>query len=109
MCLSWVFSTFYKRRLLPNTLDVGVKAGTFSGDLPYQKTGIVDGALGLISPYGILRAARGHPYEGEQYIALHAEHNFRTIPFELIGLQPLVERDIGLILFGGAVRTWGPD
>lgn len=107
--LSWVFPTFYQRRLLPNTLDIGVKAGTFSGDLPYQKTGIIDGAVGVLSPYGILRAARERPYEGEQYIALQAEHNFRTIPFEAIGLRPLVERNIGLILFGGAARTWGPD
>ena len=107
--MAWTFPTFYQRRLLPNTLDVGLKAGTFSGDLPFQKLGIVDGAIGLLSPYGILRAARGRPYEGEQYIALHAEHNFRTVPFEAIGLQPLVDRDIGLILFGGAARTWGPD
>lgn len=106
--LSWVFPTFYQRRLFPNTLDIGVKAGTFSGDLPYQKMGIVDGAVGVLSPYGILRATRGRPYEGEQYVALHAEHNFRTIPFEAIGLQPLVERNIGMILFGGAARTWGP-
>ncbi|MCW9705236.1 DUF5686 and carboxypeptidase-like regulatory domain-containing protein [Fodinibius salsisoli] len=107
--LAWSFSTFYKRRLLPNTLDVGVKAGTFSGDLPYQKLGIIDGAIGPLGPYGILRAARGRPYEGEQYVAFHAEHNFRTIPFEAIGLKPLVDRDIGLILFAGAAKTWGPD
>lgn len=107
--LSWSFPTFYQRRLLPNTLDVGLKAGTFSGDLPYQKMGIIDGAIGVLGPYGILRAARDRPYEGEQYIALHAEHNFRTIPFEAIGLQPLVDRNIGFILFGGAARTWGPD
>ncbi|SMO59825.1 DUF5686 and carboxypeptidase-like regulatory domain-containing protein [Fodinibius sediminis] len=107
--LAWSFPTFYQRRLLPNTLDVGLKAGTFSGELPYQKMGIIDGAVGMLSPYGILRAARGRPYEGEQYVALHAEHNFRTIPFEIMGLQPVVKRNIGLILFGGMARTWGPD
>jgi hypothetical protein len=107
--LAWSFPTFYKRRLLPNTLDMGIKAGTFSGDLPYQKMGIIDGAIGPLGPYGILRAARGRPYEGEQYLAFHAEHNFRTIPFEAIGLQPLVDRDIGLILFAGAAKTWGPE
>ncbi|HLR26838.1 MAG TPA: DUF5686 family protein [Fodinibius sp.] len=106
--LAWSFPTFYKRRFLPNTLNVGLKAGTFSGELPYQKMGIVDGAIGPLGPYGILRALRGRPYEGEQYLALHAEHDFRTIPFEIIGLQPLVERDIGFILFAGAARTWGP-
>ena len=105
--LSWSFPTFYKRRLMPNTLDIGLKAGTFSGRLPQQKPGTIDGALGIFSPYGILRSLRNHPYKGEQYLALHMEHNFRTIPFELLGLRPLVQRDVGLILFGGLARTWG--
>lgn len=104
--MSWIFPTFYQRRLLPNTLDIGIKAGTYSGDLPIQRLGIIDGALGTLGPYGILRAARGRPYEGEQYLAVHMEHNFRTIPFEMLGIQPLVERGIGLILFGGAGKTW---
>lgn len=33
------------------------------------------------------------------------EHNFRTIPFEILGLQPLVDRGWGIILFGGAGYT----
>lgn len=107
--LAWSFPTFYKRRLMPNTLDIGLKAGTFSGNLPYQKMGIIDGAIGVLGPYGILRSLRGRPYEGEQYLAVHTEHNFRTIPFEILGLDPLVDRNIGFILFGGAARTWGPD
>ncbi|HET6527381.1 MAG TPA: DUF5686 family protein, partial [Balneolaceae bacterium] len=107
--IAWSFPTFYQRRLISNTLDLGLKAGTFSGDLPFQKWGIIDGAVGIFAPYGILRAIRGRPYEGEQYVAFHAEHNFQTIPFEILGLTPLVEQNIGLIVFTGAAKTWGPD
>ncbi len=107
--LSWSFPTFYQRRFLPNMLDVNLQAGTFSGDLPFQKLGILDASIGNTAPFGVLRTISGRPYEGEQFAALHLEHNFRTIPFEALGLQPLVERNIGLIAFGGAARTWGPN
>jgi hypothetical protein len=106
--LSWSFPTFYQRRFLSNTLDINLKAGTYGGELPAQKLGIVDVSIGKTSPYGVMKAARGRPYEGRQYLSLNLEHNFRTIPFEAIGLRPLVDRNIGLILFGGAARTW-PD
>jgi hypothetical protein len=104
--LSWSFPTFYQRRLFANTLDIDIRGGTFSGELPFQKLGIIDAAIGESAPYGVLKAARGRPYEGEQYLAINVEHNFRTIPFEALGLQPLVDRNIGLIVFGGAARSW---
>lgn len=102
---SWSFPTFYQRRFLPNTLDVKLKAGTYSGHLPPQKWGIVDGAMGLAAPFGVLKTTRHRPYEGDQYYAITVEHNFRTIPFEVLGLQPLVNRNIGLIVFGGMANT----
>jgi len=107
--LNWTFPTFYQRRLLANTLDINIKGGTYSGSLPWQKTGIVDVALGETAPWGALKAARNYPYRGKQYLAVNMEHNFRTIPFEAIGLTPLVEQNIGLIVFGGAAKTWGLD
>ncbi len=104
--LDWSISTFYPRRLFPNTLNVSVDAGTFSGQLPLQKFGIVDVAPSIVSPFEGLRAARFRPYEGEQFAAVNLEHNFRTVPFERLGLTYLVEQNIGLILFGGAAKTW---
>jgi hypothetical protein len=106
--VSWSFPTFYQRRFLSNTLDVNLKAGTYSGNLPIQKMGIVDVSLGKSSPYGVMKAARGRPYEGNQYVSLNIEHNFRSIPFEALGLRAVAERNIGIIVFGGAARTW-PD
>ncbi len=47
-----------------------------------------------------------NPYEGERYAALFWEHNFRTVPFELLGIPALTNRGIGLILHGAHGRTW---
>lgn len=107
--ISWSFPTFHQRRLFSNTLDINVRAGTYTGDLPFQKWGSVDAAIGATAPYGVMKAVRGRPYEGDQYLSVNVEHNFRTVPFEALGLQGLVERNIGLIVFGGAARTWLSD
>lgn len=107
--ISWSFPTFYQRRLLPNTLDLNIRAGTYSGDLPFQKWGSVDAAIGATAPYGVMKSIRGRPYEGDQYLSMNIEHNFRTIPFETLGLRGLADRNIGLIIFGGVARTWLSD
>lgn len=104
--VEWNFPTFYRRRILPNSLDLAFAAGTASGDLPPQRLGAVDGTLGLFSPFGALKAVRHRPYEGNHWLMLAAEHNFRTVPFELLGLDLAVRRNWSLIAFGGMARTW---
>ncbi len=104
--LVWRLETFYRRRLLPNTLDVRVAAGTATGTLLPQRFGIVDGALGVYTPFGALKTLGGVPYEGEEHLAFFWEHNFRTVPFELLGLRGLARRGYSLIVFGGHGRTW---
>jgi hypothetical protein len=104
--LNWSFPTFLKRRIFPNTLNISLDAGTFSGHLPIQKMGIVDVAPDIISPFGALRATRFRPYQGSSYVSLNMEHDFRTVPFELLGLNFLVHRNIGLIAFAGVAKTW---
>src|SRR5699024_8736837 len=91
------------------TLNISLDAGISSGRLPLQEMGIVDVSPTIISPFGALRAARFRPYEGSSYISLNAEHNFGTVPFELTGLNFLVKNNIGLIVFGGAAKTWFPN
>jgi hypothetical protein len=103
--LDWNLQTFYKRRLFANTLDFHFSAGTTAGELPLQRFGAIDGSMNYFTPFGILKTRRFLPYEGERYWIAAAEHNFRTIPFELLGLQPLVDRGWGIILFGGAGYT----
>ncbi|MEX0770253.1 MAG: hypothetical protein WD035_05945 [Balneolaceae bacterium] len=52
-----------------------------------------------------MKTRHSRPYEGSHYWLATAEHNFRTIPFELLGLSPLVDKGWGIILFGGAGYT----
>lgn len=104
--LDWNFDTFYQRRLFSNKFDVHVSAGTSTGNLPFQRYGSIDGSLSNFTPFGTLRSRRNIPYAGDKYWLFLAEHNFRTIPFELIGLNALVDRGWGIILYGGAGQTF---
>ena len=82
---NWQQPTFWRRRWLPNTLDVRFLAGTSTGDVPPQRHVALDVAMGPLSPFGAFRSIHGHPYEGPRYMALFWEHNFRTVPFEYLG------------------------
>ncbi|MDX1548229.1 MAG: DUF5686 family protein [Rhodothermales bacterium] len=101
--------TFYRRRLIPNALDLRIAAGASSGTLPAQRVGTVDGTLGVYAPFGALKTLGGRPYEGDRWLGVFWEHHFRTVPFERIGLEAAVERDLSLIVFGGHGRTWLDD
>jgi len=100
--IDWNFETFYQRRLFTNTLDLHLSGGTALGELPIQRFGTVDGSISRFTPFGTLKTRNYVPYEGNRYWLAVAEHNFRTIPFELLGLRSLVDRGWGLILFAGA-------
>ncbi|MDX1585582.1 MAG: DUF5686 family protein [Balneolaceae bacterium] len=95
------FETFYSRRLFANTLDLHFSASTFSGDLPVQRQSIVDGSLNLFTPFGVFKTRRSLPYVGQKTWIVYGEHNFRTIPFELLGLRYPVDKGWSIIAFGG--------
>lgn len=103
---NWQQPTFWRRRWLPNTLDVRFLAGTSTGDVPPQRHVALDVAMGPLSPFGAFRSIHGHPYEGPRYMALFWEHNFRTVPFEYLGAWGLVRRGMGLIVHGASGHTW---
>ena len=104
--IDWRFKTFFKRRLLPNVLDLRLVGGTYSGRLPLQKFGIIDASLGGYTPFGSFKTQRSNPFEGTSYLGFYWEHNFRTIPFEWMGLHELAQKGWGIILFGADGRTW---
>lgn len=109
LVFDWRQETFYRRRLLPNTLDVRLVAGTSSGDLPVQRAHVADASLGVYRPFGALRTLTGFPYQGDEVLALFWEHNFRTVPFEILGLRSLAQRGYNILVFGGHARTWTDD
>ncbi|MCB0284292.1 MAG: carboxypeptidase-like regulatory domain-containing protein [Calditrichaeota bacterium] len=107
--IGWNFRTFLQRRMLPNTFDIQLAAGLSTGEIPLQKMGSLDANYNGFSPFGVFRTLRDLPYIGEDYLGIFWEHNFRSVPFELIGLRWFAEKNIGLIVFGGHGRTWLSD
>jgi len=99
---NWNMETFFGRRVFANTLDLQLTAGTLFGDEVPQRLGVVDGSLSGFTPFGTLKTRRNRPYAGSRYWSVFAEHNFRTVPFEILGLRALSDRGWGVILFGGA-------
>ncbi len=106
LSLGWRFNTFLKRRMSPNTLDLKLIAGGVYGDPPIQKHLILYGSAGSFSEFGTFRSLRPLPLEGEKYVAVFAEHNFRTLPFELLGLDFIANLGLEIIVYGAAGRTW---
>lgn len=106
--VEWRFPTFFKRRLLPNALDVRLVGGTARGALPLQRFGIIDAST-VHTPFGALRTLDKIPYEGDRYAGVFWEHSFRTIPFELLGWRGIVKRGWNVLLTGGHARTWLSD
>lgn len=100
------FTTFYKKRFLPNTLDIRINAGTYLGDLPVQENGTLDVALGYFTPFGAFRSRRYVPYQGGSYAAVNMEHNFRSVPFEMLGWLNAPKTGLSIIAFGGVGKTW---
>jgi hypothetical protein len=45
------------------------------------------------------------PYEGDAFAAAFWEHDFATLPFELLGLWRLSQTGIGLVVHGAHGRT----
>ncbi|KAA3618284.1 MAG: carboxypeptidase-like regulatory domain-containing protein [Calditrichaeota bacterium] len=108
--VNWNFRTFLQRRFLPNTLDLYFSAGYSDGELPLQKLGVLDASLFAgFTPFGSFKANRGLPYIGEKYMALFWEHNFRSVPFELLGGRWFAKNNIGIIVFSSHGRSWLSD
>jgi hypothetical protein len=101
--------TFLQRRLLPLALDLRLHGQTHTGTLPVPRFGAVDAALLPYTPFGALRTRDGQPYLGEHAAAVHWEHSFRTVPFELLRLTGIAKRGWNVILHGGHARTWIDD
>ena len=97
----WRQPIFLRRRLLPATLDLHAYVGTSRGDLPPQRVHIIERGIGYFRPFGTLRAVDGIPHSGRQVAAIFWEQNFRTVPFELMGLRILARNGYNLLIFGG--------
>ncbi len=97
-------ATFMRRRFMPATLDYGLYLGLASEGgqtLPAQRNFIVEGGTTFYHWGGTLFTLDGLPYQGNGMLFGYWEQNFRTVPFELLGLWSLANQGYHMIVFGG--------
>ena len=98
---AYAVPTFLQRRLLPMTLHLRAGAGTYVGDLPAQRRFAVDGRVLGFAPFGTMRTQYGRPLAGRQYVSGFWEHDFRSVPFELVGWDGAADVGLSLLVGGG--------
>ncbi len=100
--------TGLRRRLFPMTLDLRLAAGTAAGTLPPQRAFAVDGTLLALAPFGVMHSLEGRRAVGDRFVLGAWAHDFRTVPFEVLGLDALVTKGVGFHVHGAHARTWDP-
>lgn len=95
--------------LLKPALRVRLAAGTLTGSPPPQRTFDVESQSSGFGPFGVMRGLHVKEYNGDSYVAISLEHNFRTLPFLWLGIPFLYESGIEFLVHGGMARTWAKD
>jgi hypothetical protein len=98
--------TFFKRRPDYNYLRTRIETSTCTGSLPLQRYSIIDGSIFSYSPFGIFKTLVNKPLEGEKKFVVFWEYNFKSIPFEILGLRYFTRNKYEFILHGAFGRTW---
>ena len=98
---AYAVPTLFTRRLLPMTLHLNAAAGTYAGDLPLQRRFAVDGRVLGLAPFGTMKTLGGRPLAGRRYMAGFWEHDFRSVPFEILGWDGAADAGLSLFVGGG--------
>jgi hypothetical protein len=102
----YTMNTFFKRRPDPNYLRARIAVSTYRGDLPLQRFSIIDGNLYSYAPFGVFKTQINKPLEGEKNAALFWEYNFKSIPFEVLGLSYFARNKYEFLIHGSGGHTW---
>ena len=105
MC-DYKLTTFFRRRPDYNYLRARIEASTYQGTLPLQRFSVIDGSIFSYSPFGIFKTLINKPLEGEKKCGIFWEHNFKSIPFEILGLKYFARNKYEFIVHGASGRTW---
>ena len=95
--------------LLKPALRVRLAAGAHTGSLPPQRTFDLESQSSGFGPFGVMRGLHVKEYNGDRYVAVSLEHNFRTLPFLWLGIPFLYDNGIEFLVHGGIARTWAKD
>jgi hypothetical protein len=98
--------TFQRDLLFPPGFRIRASAGTSTGNLPSQRMFSIDSRSSGYGPFGVLRGAGVKEFQGDAFVMLAVEHNFRTQPFLALNVPFLYRNNIELIVHGAVAQSW---
>ena len=84
----------------------GIEGGFVLGNYGQQHILTPNTALNVYSPFLSIKGLSPYEYNGDKMIAVHAEHNWRSIPYQALGLNFLTDLNIDLITGINLLKMW---
>lgn len=98
--------TFYDELFVGPYLQFTIDAGIVTGDFGPQHTFSPNSRLAFYSPQGVFKGLKPYQFFGTEMLSLHFEHNWRTVPFQALGLDFITDLHIDLITGISALQMW---
>ena len=98
--------TMYKELFIAPYLEIIIDAGIITGNYGPQHLFSPNTALGFLAPPGVFKGLNPYRYTGTEMLALHLEHNWRTIPFQSLGLDFIADLYLDFITGVSILKTW---
>ncbi|MGA9119329.1 MAG: DUF5686 family protein [Bacteroidota bacterium] len=99
--------TFGRSFLFKPQLRVRASAGTTTGTVPRQRYFSVETGAAGTSSFGAMHSMGLKEFRGTSYAALEVEHNFRSLPFLLLGIPSSLRFNLEFLLHAGMANSWG--
>ncbi len=99
-------STIYKELFSSPYFVFGFEGAAVLGDYGPQHTITPNTSLNVYSPFLTFKGLAPYEYVGDKLIAFHIEHNWRTIPYQAVGLDFLTNQNIDVMTGFSIFKMW---
>lgn len=99
-------STIYKELFSSPYFVYGFEGAAVLGDYGQQHTITPNTSLNVYSPFLTFKGLAPYEYVGDKLIAFHIEHNWRTVPYQAIGLDFLTDQHIDVMTGFSILKMW---
>jgi hypothetical protein len=100
------FKTIYRELFIAPYLQIIADAGIITGNYGPQHLFSPNTALGFFAPAGVFKGLNPYRYAGTEMFALYLEYNWRTIPFQALGLDFISDLYLDFITGVNILKTW---
>ncbi len=98
--------TLYKELFIAPYLEIIIDAGMITGNYGPQHLFSPGTALGFFSLPQVFKGLNPYKFAGNGMVAVHVEHNWRTIPFQALGLNFISDLYLDFITGISVLKTW---